>query len=254
MRGTPASGNVHAKTGFVDRARSLSGYVTTADGENSRLQHVVQQLDDVGTRRGAGTGRDRDPPRLDDHRRSPDRRRLGATRFWPRARASPKRSIRLGASARSRCRAGPLARRPGSRAGGAGRLPAHAAAVGQLGHGRLRRARRRCGRGSAERTRGAAASSRPSPPARFRRRGQTGTCTRIMTGAPLPEGADSVMRVEDTDGGPPRDDPHGARLRAATCGRAARTSDQGTVVLAGAPRSAPRRSASWRRSARRRWT
>jgi len=32
MRGTAASGNVHAKTGFVDRARSLSGYVTTADG------------------------------------------------------------------------------------------------------------------------------------------------------------------------------------------------------------------------------
>lgn len=33
MRNTPASGNVHAKTGYVDRARSLSGYVTTADGE-----------------------------------------------------------------------------------------------------------------------------------------------------------------------------------------------------------------------------
>jgi D-alanyl-D-alanine carboxypeptidase/D-alanyl-D-alanine-endopeptidase (penicillin-binding protein 4) len=32
MRGTPAEGNVHAKTGYVDRARSLSGYVTTADG------------------------------------------------------------------------------------------------------------------------------------------------------------------------------------------------------------------------------
>ncbi|HET7553158.1 MAG TPA: gephyrin-like molybdotransferase Glp [Gemmatimonadaceae bacterium] len=28
-----------------------------------------------------------------------------------------------------------------------------------------------------------------------------GTATRIMTGAPLPEGADSVVRVEDTDGG-----------------------------------------------------
>lgn len=32
MRGTPAQGNVHAKTGYIDRARSLSGYVTTADG------------------------------------------------------------------------------------------------------------------------------------------------------------------------------------------------------------------------------
>lgn len=32
MRGTAAAGNVHAKTGTVDKARSLSGYVTTADG------------------------------------------------------------------------------------------------------------------------------------------------------------------------------------------------------------------------------
>ena len=32
MRGTSAAGNVHAKTGFVDKARSLSGYVTTANG------------------------------------------------------------------------------------------------------------------------------------------------------------------------------------------------------------------------------
>jgi D-alanyl-D-alanine carboxypeptidase/D-alanyl-D-alanine-endopeptidase (penicillin-binding protein 4) len=32
MRGTAAAGNVHAKTGYLDKARSLSGYVTTADG------------------------------------------------------------------------------------------------------------------------------------------------------------------------------------------------------------------------------
>jgi D-alanyl-D-alanine carboxypeptidase/D-alanyl-D-alanine-endopeptidase (penicillin-binding protein 4) len=32
MRGTPAEGNVHAKTGSVANARSLSGYVTAADG------------------------------------------------------------------------------------------------------------------------------------------------------------------------------------------------------------------------------
>ncbi|MFN2399859.1 MAG: D-alanyl-D-alanine carboxypeptidase/D-alanyl-D-alanine-endopeptidase [Gemmatimonadaceae bacterium] len=32
MRGTPAEGNVRAKTGFIAQARSLSGYVTTSDG------------------------------------------------------------------------------------------------------------------------------------------------------------------------------------------------------------------------------
>jgi D-alanyl-D-alanine carboxypeptidase/D-alanyl-D-alanine-endopeptidase (penicillin-binding protein 4) len=32
MRGTPAENNVHAKTGSVANARSLSGYVQTAGG------------------------------------------------------------------------------------------------------------------------------------------------------------------------------------------------------------------------------
>jgi D-alanyl-D-alanine carboxypeptidase/D-alanyl-D-alanine-endopeptidase (penicillin-binding protein 4) len=33
MKDTPAQGNVHAKTGTVDRSHALSGYVTTADGK-----------------------------------------------------------------------------------------------------------------------------------------------------------------------------------------------------------------------------
>ncbi len=34
MKGTAAAGNAHAKTGSIANARSLSGYVTTADGEH----------------------------------------------------------------------------------------------------------------------------------------------------------------------------------------------------------------------------
>jgi D-alanyl-D-alanine carboxypeptidase/D-alanyl-D-alanine-endopeptidase (penicillin-binding protein 4) len=54
MKGTAAEGNVHAKTGSVDKARSLSGYVTTADGRLLLFSFLcnnwtvpVRQVEDV---------------------------------------------------------------------------------------------------------------------------------------------------------------------------------------------------------------
>jgi serine-type D-Ala-D-Ala carboxypeptidase/endopeptidase (penicillin-binding protein 4) len=41
MRGTPAEGNVHAKTGTLSNVRALSGYVTTADGERLVFSMMV---------------------------------------------------------------------------------------------------------------------------------------------------------------------------------------------------------------------
>lgn len=64
MRGTPAAGNVHAKTGYIDRARSLSGYVTTRDGRTllfsllannwtTPLREVERVQDEIVTRLAA---------------------------------------------------------------------------------------------------------------------------------------------------------------------------------------------------------
>jgi len=68
MRGTSAAGNVHAKTGFVDKARSLSGYVTTANGRvlifsllcnnwTTTSREVDQVADAIAVRLAGLTGR-----------------------------------------------------------------------------------------------------------------------------------------------------------------------------------------------------
>jgi D-alanyl-D-alanine carboxypeptidase/D-alanyl-D-alanine-endopeptidase (penicillin-binding protein 4) len=68
MRGTSAAGNVHAKTGFVDKARSLSGYVTTANGRvlifsllcnnwTTTSREVDQLADAIAVRLAGLTGR-----------------------------------------------------------------------------------------------------------------------------------------------------------------------------------------------------
>src|SRR5919202_2718826 len=64
-----------------------------------------------------------------------------------------------------------------------------------------------------------------------------GTCTRIMTGAPLPGGADSVVRVEDTDGGlervtirSARDARRNIRRRGEDITAGARVFDRGTPI------------------------
>lgn len=41
MQGTAAENNVHAKTGYIDRVRALSGYVTTMDGEELCFSMIV---------------------------------------------------------------------------------------------------------------------------------------------------------------------------------------------------------------------
>ncbi len=56
-----------------------------------------------------------------------------------------------------------------------------------------------------------------------------GVAARIMTGAPVPPGADAVVMIEVTDGGSARGrGVHGLPLWATTCGRAGRACGPGT--------------------------
>lgn len=72
-RGTPAAGNLHAKTGYINSVRTLSGYVTAANGERiafsflydgrntSGARDVQQALGTLLARYGEATPAD-DPP------------------------------------------------------------------------------------------------------------------------------------------------------------------------------------------------
>ncbi|HSC32019.1 MAG TPA: gephyrin-like molybdotransferase Glp [Gemmatimonadaceae bacterium] len=63
------------------------------------------------------------------------------------------------------------------------------------------------------------------------RRVEHGTATRIMTGAPMPEGADSVVRVEDTDRGTAHVAIHDARDAGRNVRRRAEDIEAGSTVF-----------------------
>ena len=66
MKGTPAENNVHAKTGSVALARSLSGYVTTADHHMLIFSILANNWTTRRSCGGAGAGCDRRASCRDD--------------------------------------------------------------------------------------------------------------------------------------------------------------------------------------------
>ena len=75
-----------------------------------------------------------------------------------------------------------------------------------------------------------------------------GECARIFTGAPLPEGADGVVRQEDTDEGKDVVTIHRTATPGPTCGTSVRTSVAAPSCSGRVRCSVPRNSVCWPRS------
>jgi D-alanyl-D-alanine carboxypeptidase/D-alanyl-D-alanine-endopeptidase (penicillin-binding protein 4) len=71
LRGTAAANNVHAKTGSISNVRSLSGYVTSADGERFVFVMIANHF--TTSRRVVEVVQDHVLQRLATFRRQPDR-------------------------------------------------------------------------------------------------------------------------------------------------------------------------------------
>ena len=190
MRGTVAAGNVHAKTGFVDRARSLSGYVTTADGVGLIFSflcnnwtvpvHDVEQVQDaIAVRLASNVAQ---PPLSVLSVSEAATSILSDIRPCAAERVSLLDSLgRVLATSI----AAPLTLPPWDNAA----MDGYAVRAEDV------------------------ATASPESPVMLEvletiAAGQfptisvaRGTATQIMTGAPMPQGADTVIRVEDTDGG-----------------------------------------------------
>ena len=207
MRGTPAEGNVRAKTGIRGQGPLPVGIREHRRRTPARLLDPVQQLGGPGARGGTRAGCDRRVPRRGAHA-GPARGDAAVTMF-PDGRPTTHAVLTVEQAlaailARVRPTAVidvPLEHATGFALGAdiasAITLPPWANA-GMDGYA-VRRADVRGASPSAPvslrvvGTIAAGSTSRPEITA--------GCCARIMTGAPLPPGADAVVRIEDTDRG-----------------------------------------------------